>query len=108
MDSNSLFEYMEELLSDETISKLLQFGEADVNNQIMLTLLKPVRLLKPEKAKIITDKLTRLIAGNIQSQEFISKTQQQINKKEKWEKNKWIVVLLITLTICWLIWYSVP
>ncbi len=103
MNTESLFKYMDELLSDETIRKLLQFNQADVNNLIMLTLLKPVRFLKSEKAIAITDKLTRLIAGNLPSQELINKTLVQIRKKEKWERNKWIVVLLITIAICVLI-----
>jgi uncharacterized membrane protein YukC len=72
----------------------------------MVTLLKPVRFLKSEKAKAIAGKLTRLTAGNIQSQALISNTLRQIEKKEKWESYKWIVVLLITVAICWLIWYS--
>lgn len=103
MDSESLFEYMNELLSEETISKLLQFNEAAVNNQVILTLLKPVRFLKSGKAILITDKLTRLAAGHHQSQELINKTLLQIRQKEKWERNKWIVGLLITITICMLI-----
>jgi molecular chaperone DnaJ len=103
MDSESLFEYMDELLSDETISKLLHFNEAEVNHQIMLTMLKPVRFLKYEKAIVITDKLARLTAGNIQSQALISKILLQIQQKEKWEKSKWGIVLLITIAICMLI-----
>ena len=103
MDSESLFEYMNELLSDETISKLLQFNEAAVNNQVILTLLKPVRFLKSDKATAITDKLTRLAAGHPKSQELITQTLLQIRQKEKWERNRWIVVLLITVAICMLI-----
>jgi len=103
MDSESLFEYMNELLSDETIRKLLQFNEAAVNNQVILTLLKPVRFLKSDKATAITDKLTRLAAGHLKNQELITQTLLQIRQKEKWERNRWIVVLLITIAICMLI-----
>ena len=103
MDGESLFGYMDELLSEDTISKLLQFNEADVNHHIILTLLKPVRFLNSDKAIRITDKLTRLTAGNIQNQLLISKTLLQIRQKEKWERNKWIIVLFITIAICLLI-----
>jgi len=103
MDSESLFEYMNELLSDETISKLLLLNEAAVNNQVILTLIKPVRFLKSDKATAITDKLTRLAAGHPKSQELITQTLLQIRQKEKWERNRWIVVLLITIAICMLI-----
>jgi molecular chaperone DnaJ len=103
MDSESLFEYMSELLSDETISKLLQFDEAEVNRQIILTLLKPVRFLKYEKALIIANRLTRMAGGNIQSIHKINEDLQRIQQKEKWERNKWIIVLLVTIAICILI-----
>jgi len=103
MDSESLFEYMNELLSDETIRKLLLLNEAAVNNQVILTLIKPVRFLKSDKATAITDKLTRLAVGHPKSQELITQTLLQIRQKEKWERNRWIVVLLITIAICMLI-----
>jgi molecular chaperone DnaJ len=103
MDSESLFEYMAELLSDETISKLLQFNEADVNHQIILTLLKPVQFLKYKKAAVIAARLTSVAAGNIQSITKINETLLRIQQKEKWEKNKWIIVLLVTIAICILI-----
>ena len=103
MDGESLFEYMNELLSEATISKLLLFNEADVNQQIILTLLKPVRFLKYEKASAIAGKLTRLASGNTQSLDMVNKTLQQIQQQEKWERNKWIIVLLITIAICVLI-----
>ena len=103
MDSNSLFEYMNELLNDETVSKLLQFNETDVNKQIMLTLLKPVKFLSSEKAISITDKLTRLTTGNTESRDKINEVLRQIKRKEKWERYKWIIVLMITIAICVLI-----
>jgi molecular chaperone DnaJ len=106
MDSESLFEYMDQLLSEETISKLLQFNEADVNHQIIITLLKPIRFLRSEKAVLLANKLSKLSAGSKQEQVLITSTLHQLQKKEKWESNKWIVVLLITAAICWLIWYS--
>ena len=103
MDSNSLFEYMNELLNDETVSKLLQFNETDINKQIMLALLKPVKFLSSEKAISITDKLTRLTTGNTESRDKINEVLWQIKRKEKWERYKWIIVLMITITICVLI-----
>ncbi len=106
MNSESLYECMDELLNDETITKLLAFNETDINRQILLTLLKPVRLLKTENAVLFTRKLSKLSAVNYPEQVLIERTLLQIRQKEKWEKNKWIVVLLITAAICWLIWYS--
>ena len=53
MDKERLFSYMNELLCEETISQLLHFNEPEINQQIVLTLLKPVRLLKSEKALLL-------------------------------------------------------
>ena len=103
MNKESIFEYLDKLLNEETISRLLQFGEPNVNKQIMLVLLKPVRLLDSKKAILITDKLLRLTAGNIESKILISKAVSEVKQKQKWERYKWIVVLLITIGICLLI-----
>jgi molecular chaperone DnaJ len=101
MDDESLFEYMNELLSADAISRLLQFNEPDVNHQVMLTLLKPVRFLNYKKASVIGDKLNRLTAGK--SKVLIDAALKRIKQKEKWEQRKWLIVLIITAAICLLI-----
>jgi molecular chaperone DnaJ len=103
MHSEGLFEYMNELLNEETINKLLQFNEQDVNRQIALILVKPIRFLKLEKAKIIAGKLVILTNNNSTTGALVTKALQQIKQKESWEKYKWLVVLLITVIICVLI-----
>jgi len=103
MHSESLFEYMNELLNEDTISKLLQFNEQDVNNQVALILIKPMRFLESRKAQIIADKLERLTASDPNIQPMINKALQQMKQKENWEKSKWVIVLLITIAICILI-----
>ena len=106
MDRESLFDYMNELLSEETINKLLQFDEPDINQQIMQTLLKPTRFLKYENAVLLTDKLSKFTASNNQSQTLISSTLLQIKQKEKWQQYKWIVIVLITAALCILIKFA--
>ena len=54
---------------------------------------------------LLTNKFSRLTAEK-SSHTLIKITLRRINEKEKWEKNKWIVAVLITVAICWLIWYS--
>ncbi len=106
IDRESLFDYMNKLLSEETINKLLQFDEPDINQQIMLTLLKPIRFLKYEKAVLLTDKLSKLIVDKNQNHSLISSTLQQIKQKEKWQQYKWIVIVLITAALCILIKFA--
>jgi len=106
MNRDSLFQYMDSLLNDATIDKLLQFNEPEINQQIVVTLLKPIQFLQTEKAILLTIRLSKLSGPGERSQALIDSTLQQMRKKETWERYKWIVVLLIIVITCWLIWYS--
>lgn len=103
MDKERLFSYMNELLGEETISQLKQFAEPEINQQIVLTLLKPVRLLKSEEALLLTDKLSKITTGNKKCRLLIADTIRKIQREEKWKKYEWVFVLLITLAILLLI-----
>lgn len=105
-DKELLFSYMSELLSEETISQLQQFNEPEINQQIVLTLLKPVRLLNSEKALLLNERLCKLTNDNIQSQLMISNTIRKIQREERWKKYEWLFVLLITLAILLLIRFA--
>ena len=82
MDKERLFSYMNELLCEETISQLQQFNEPEINQQIVLTLLKPVRLLKSEKALLLTERLFKMTTGNNKSQLLIADTLRKIQREE--------------------------
>ena len=103
MDKERLFSYINELLSEEAISQLQQFNEPEINQQIVLTLLKPVRLLKSEKALLLTERLSKITTGNNKIHLLISDTIRKIQREEKWKKYEWVFVLLITLVILLLI-----
>jgi len=106
MDKERLFNYMNDLLSENTISQLQQFNEPEINQQIVLTLLKPVRLLKSEKALLLRDRLIKMTTGNNKRQLLITDTIKEIQKEEKWKKYEWVFVLLITLAILLLIRFA--
>jgi hypothetical protein len=103
MDKEWLYDYMNALLSDNCINQLQQFNEPAILQQICITLLKPIRLLNSTQALTLTNKLLLLTAGDMQSQTLISTTVQQIKQKEKWQRNKWLIVLVTTIAICLLI-----
>ena len=106
IDKELLFSYMNELLSEETISQLQQFNEPEINQQIVLTFLKPVRLLKSEKALLLNERLCKMAKDNHQIQLMINNTIRKIQQEEKWKKYEWIFVLLITLAILLLIRFA--
>ena len=91
MDKERLFSYINELLSEDTISQLLQFNEPEINQQIVLTLLKPVRLLKSEKALLLTERLSKITTGNNKIHLLISDTIRKIQREEKWKKYEWVL-----------------
>ena len=106
MDKELLFSYMNELLSEETLHQLQQFNEPEINQQIVLTLLKPVRLLKSEMALLLNERLSKLTNNQSQLQSMMSNTVGKIQREEKWKKYEWVFMLLITLAILLLIWFA--
>ena len=106
IDRELLFGYINELLSEETLRQLQQFNEPEINQQIVLTLLKPVRLLKSEKALMLNERLSKMINDNNQIELMISNIIRKIQREEKWKKYEWVFVLLITLGILVLIRFS--
>lgn len=106
IDRELLFSYINELLSEETLRQLQQFNEPEINQQIVLTLLKPVRLLKSEKALMLNERLSKMINDNNQIELMISNIIRKIQREEKWKKYEWVFVLLITLGILVLIRFS--
>ncbi len=106
IDKELLFSYINELLNEATISQLMQFNESEINQQIVLTLLKPVRLLKSEKALLLNERLCKLTNDNSWVQSVMSDMIKKIQREEIWKKYEWVFVLIITLGILLLIRFS--
>jgi curved DNA-binding protein CbpA len=106
MDKEEIYEFIDKLLTVETVDKILHFNEPDINQQIIFTLLKPVKYLTLERAVLLKDRLLQLAATNTETEALINDTMRQIQKKEQWKKMEWIFILLLTTAICWLIWYA--
>jgi curved DNA-binding protein CbpA len=106
MDKESIFEFIDQLLTTETVEKILQFNESGINQQIIFTLLKPVKFLPLERALLLKDRLHKLAAANRETEALINNTLRQMQKKEQWKNMEWIFILLLTAAICWLIWYG--
>jgi len=106
LDQNSLFDFMDRLLTDEIISKLATFRESQINEQIVFTLLKPLSLLTPAQAIIISRKLSTVADGNAKCLSTIDSTLNVVRSKNYWQSRQWIFILLLTVAILFLIWYS--
>ena len=103
MDSSGLYDYICSVLSDDTINKLNDFNEKDVNQAIVDSVLKTSRALTWNYARPVADILMKLHTDPI-TLEKIQGFVQHSEKAHTWSKYKVWMVLLIVLAICCLIY----
>jgi molecular chaperone DnaJ len=106
MDKISVYQSLHALTTENIIITLLTFNEPNINHQIIKTLLKPVALLPIKNATFIAKNLMLLSNGHIESQLLINNTINTIDKKQKWQKYQWVLIIIITLFICSIIWFG--
>jgi hypothetical protein len=106
MDRESIFEYLIVLFKEETVEKLVQFNEPDINEQIVLTVLKPLQFLPFHKAILLKDRLIKLAMFNSQTVALIDSKLLAMQKKAQWKKMEWLFILVLTSAICLLIWFA--
>jgi molecular chaperone DnaJ len=96
--------HIRELLTPNTIGILHERNDVAINNEIIQSVLTSARPL-PKKFFIPIAELLLQVAGDdgtAQStieQELLTKKQHHL-----WDKYKWVVMLIITATICWLMY----
>ena len=105
MNKEGLSDYIDELISAGTIENLKQFNELEINRQIITSTLSamrslPIKLLGklPERLEILADDQTSL--HRIKS--FLK------NRKKVflWERYKVAVIILFTICICLVIYFT--
>lgn len=104
LDYDALSFHIRQLLSEAHIGILHQAQRTATNRQIGESLLKasdplPLRYLQP-----IVLLLTQLAGSDEQLIRQIDDAVQQRARREYWEKYKWVLVLLITAVICWIMY----
>ena len=106
MNREGLFHYIDELLSSTTIEKLLEFGDKNVNRQIVATILSALNPLTIQMTNQLTALLERLASNDERSQEKIN--QFLINQKKNflWSRYKFILIIITTILICLLIYFT--
>lgn len=104
MDKQGLADYTDDLLSNDNIYKLLPFNEQHVNNQIIITAIKAMSPLSFRQAEIISKNLFKLAEENDEFKNMITEFLYLKKQKEKTEKYKPFIILLIVAILCFLIW----
>lgn len=104
MDKEGLLEFILSLLNDTVTQKLNEFKEQEVNDNIIRTTLKSVRVLKSGQAIRASVPLYQL--ANVRSKALIDDTLREMKRREKWENKELLIVILVTIAICMVIWLS--
>ena len=106
MNKEGLTNYVLELLTADTTEKLKQFGEKEINRQIITTILTAIKPLPPKFIELISGPL-EMLAGNdeiarLRIKEFL------LNHKKRflWDQYKVVVIILFTALICLLIFLT--
>jgi hypothetical protein len=104
MDKQGLADYTGELLSNANIDKIFLFNEQHVNNQIIIIAIKAMSSLTYRQAEVISNNLYKLAGENAEFKKMINEFLYLKKQKEKTEKYKPVIALLIVAILCLLIW----
>ncbi|OQP63023.1 J domain-containing protein [Niastella populi] len=96
--------HIRELLTPNAIGILHERNETAINRSIIESLLTSAHPLPKKYFIPVAELLLQLAAGDTAAQSTIE--QELVAKKQRhvWDKYKWVVVVIITATICWLMY----
>ncbi len=106
MNYKAVAERMTKLLNDDTISILLDQKETDVHASIIASMLKSIQPFPYPAAKPVANQLLKLA---IHLPEWTKHILQSMHKKQQQEKWRWLnplLIVLLTIAICFLIWFG--
>jgi curved DNA-binding protein CbpA len=105
MNKEGLSNYIDELLSIDTIKTLKQFDEREINKQIITSTLSAIRPLPMKLTGSLIERLERL-ADDESSLERINNFLKSRQKTFLWERYKVAVIIFFTILICLLIYFT--
>ncbi len=106
MNKEGLFNYIHELLSDDTIEKLKLFNETGINRQIITTILTAMKPLPLKFTRSLSTSLEALAGKDETALQRVKDFLKQHTKNFLWNKYKTLVIVIITLLICLLIYFT--
>jgi curved DNA-binding protein CbpA len=105
MDKEGLYNYMSEILSDDSISKLNEFNEVSVNDEIVKIMLGNAYLLDAESEKQLLTRLKK-ISSSPGISHHISAFQGARVQERRWESGRIWIVIFAALLLCLLIFFA--
>jgi curved DNA-binding protein CbpA len=105
MNKEGLSDYIDELLSPDTIKNLKQFNEPEINGQIITSTLSAMQPLTMEFIGKLTERL-EILADDDTWLRRIKSFSRNRKKAFLWERYKVGVIILFTIFICLLIYFT--
>ena len=96
--------HIRQLLTETCIGILQQHADAPLNRKIVLNLLSAITPLPLRYQIPISHLLHQITPAGANTPAEIDKTLLKKKQQERWDKYKWIVVVLLTALICWLMY----
>jgi DnaJ-class molecular chaperone with C-terminal Zn finger domain len=106
MNKEGLYNYIDELLSSETIEKLNQYHETAITQQIINTILMAMKPLPLNFATKLSTKLEKLANDDETDLRRIKSSLTQHQRSFLWKRYQVFLIIVITVLICLLIFLS--
>jgi curved DNA-binding protein CbpA len=106
MDKQGLRDYILRLVSADTVDKLNEFNEPDINKSIIDSILRSLKPLPVIYTKQITERLYKLTGTNHGQTIRIKNFEDSLKKKHQSEKYSAVAAVVITVLICLFIWLA--
>lgn len=104
VDYDALSFHIRQLLSDSNIGILHQFNDMQTNRAVSRTLLKAATPLPLSYLQPIALLLAKLAGPDESTLQVIHDAVRQRKRRDFWDKYKWVVVVVITALICWMMY----
>jgi hypothetical protein len=102
IDYDAVSRHIRQLLSPTTIGILQQSADRSTSNEIVQTLLKAANPLPLRYFMPITSLLLQVNASDKGIQELVSRAVREKKIHAKWDIYKWVVMIIITTLLLWL------
>lgn len=106
MNHVALVSNIKKLMNAEVMEKLGAFNEQEINQTILQTLIRAIRILPLQQAVELCDYLSPLVKNDPSGQEALSQLLQYKQKQKRRELLQPFIIFMLVLIICFLIWLS--
>lgn len=96
--------HIRELLTENAIKMLLEQKDPAINRAIVQSILTSVRPLPKKFFLPIAELLLQLAGDDETAHANIEEALKEKKQRHVWDKYKWVVMLIVTALICWLIY----